>query len=328
MCHRLKPKPPATKPWRNLQHSPPDSTNSLRGVRDGSEPCKPSTTRSGHGCHPCLRYVLSPMCPARTSKYWSGRRESNPRHSAWEAIQNENLLDLAGRRWANKQLNWKNLLRSQGPSRYVEIRPKPVNLRTHGVPHNHRFRGLFWLRGTMRQRQIEMTDLWMRNASTDDAREEWRDSRQPNLELRVTAKGTKTWRVHYTRSDGQRKAIKLGRYSSDGVDGLTLAQARKKARETRVDVDHGRDPAGARRALRDAPTFAEVAEEWSAYRQADPNHNPNSLNDDRGMLKRTSIQSLVTSRSRIFARRTSCASFESCARNRMRASTRTRGRVR
>jgi DNA-binding response OmpR family regulator len=25
MCRRLKPKPPTTQPWRNLQHSPPDS---------------------------------------------------------------------------------------------------------------------------------------------------------------------------------------------------------------------------------------------------------------------------------------------------------------
>src|SRR5215204_3040451 len=30
------------------------------------EPCNPSTTPSGRGCHPCLRYDLSPMCPGRT----------------------------------------------------------------------------------------------------------------------------------------------------------------------------------------------------------------------------------------------------------------------
>jgi hypothetical protein len=30
------------------------------------KPCNPSTTRSARGCHPCLRYVLSPMCPGRT----------------------------------------------------------------------------------------------------------------------------------------------------------------------------------------------------------------------------------------------------------------------
>ena len=32
------------------------------------EPCNPSTTRLGPGCHPCLRYVLSPMCPGRTGE--------------------------------------------------------------------------------------------------------------------------------------------------------------------------------------------------------------------------------------------------------------------
>ena len=131
-----------------------------------------------------------------------------------------------------------------------------------------------------------MTDLWVRNVHTQSVREEWRDSNQPNLELRVTAKGTKTWRLHYTRSDGHRKAMKLGRYSGDGSAGLTLGQARKKAREVRVDVDHGCDPAGAKRALRESPTFAEVAEEWLANRAHDPNHNPHSLSDDRGMLKR------------------------------------------
>jgi hypothetical protein len=30
------------------------------------KPCNPSTTPSARGCHPCLRYVLSPMCPGWT----------------------------------------------------------------------------------------------------------------------------------------------------------------------------------------------------------------------------------------------------------------------
>jgi len=137
-----------------------------------------------------------------------------------------------------------------------------------------------------KRRQIDMTDVWVRSISTNEPREEWHDSKQPNLELRVTAKSAKTWRLHYTRADGRRKAIKLGRYSSDGISGVSLSQARKKAREVRVDVDHGRDPAGTYRALREAPTFAEVAAEWLANRALDPNHNPHSLNDDRGMLKR------------------------------------------
>jgi integrase len=138
----------------------------------------------------------------------------------------------------------------------------------------------------MAQRQIEMTELWVRNIHTSEAREEWRDAKQRNLELRVTANGVKTWRLHYTRSDGHRKSMKLGRYSSDCIAGLSLAEARKKARECMVNVDHGGDPAGLQRARREAPTFAEVAEEWLIHRASDPNHNPLSLNDDRGMLKR------------------------------------------
>ena len=30
------------------------------------KPCNPSTIRSARGCHPCLRYVVLPMCPGRT----------------------------------------------------------------------------------------------------------------------------------------------------------------------------------------------------------------------------------------------------------------------
>ncbi len=37
------------------------------------KPCNPSTTRSARGCHPCLRYVLSPVCPVWTR---SGQWES------------------------------------------------------------------------------------------------------------------------------------------------------------------------------------------------------------------------------------------------------------
>ncbi len=35
------------------------------------KPCRPSTTRSARGCHPCLRYDLSPMSPGWTqSQHW------------------------------------------------------------------------------------------------------------------------------------------------------------------------------------------------------------------------------------------------------------------
>jgi hypothetical protein len=34
------------------------------------KPCNPSTTRSARDCHPCLRYVVLPICPDRTVPKW------------------------------------------------------------------------------------------------------------------------------------------------------------------------------------------------------------------------------------------------------------------
>jgi hypothetical protein len=39
----------------------------------------PSTTRSGHGCHLCLRYGLLPMCPVRTVPKWRPRWDQTGR---------------------------------------------------------------------------------------------------------------------------------------------------------------------------------------------------------------------------------------------------------
>ena len=65
--------------------APPTFCNEIDGVlpipsassamiRDTStlnkEPCRPSTTRSARGCHPCLRYVPSPMSPGCTLDKW------------------------------------------------------------------------------------------------------------------------------------------------------------------------------------------------------------------------------------------------------------------
>ena len=36
-------------------------------LRKVSAHCNPSTTRLGRGCHPCLKYVLLPMCPVWTA---------------------------------------------------------------------------------------------------------------------------------------------------------------------------------------------------------------------------------------------------------------------
>ncbi len=53
------------------------------GTREVSGP-RPSTTRSARGCHLCLRYDLSPMCPGRTANVWCRGRDSNPRPPHYE----------------------------------------------------------------------------------------------------------------------------------------------------------------------------------------------------------------------------------------------------
>ncbi len=41
--------------------------------------CSLSTTLLAQNCYLCSRYVLSPMCPGRTWKNWSGRKDLNLR---------------------------------------------------------------------------------------------------------------------------------------------------------------------------------------------------------------------------------------------------------
>lgn len=48
--------------------------------------CNPSTTPSARVCHPCLRYVLSPICPGRTFSILERAKGFEPRAQPWQAI--------------------------------------------------------------------------------------------------------------------------------------------------------------------------------------------------------------------------------------------------
>jgi hypothetical protein len=104
------------------------------------------------------------------------------------------------------------------------------------------------------------------------------------LEIRVTNGGVKTWRLHYTRrSDGRRRAVKLGRYPSMS---LKKARARAKALQSSIeDMDIREDPAERLQARRTAQTFKELAEEW-IERHARPNRCARAVADDLSMLSR------------------------------------------
>ncbi len=84
---------------------------------------------------------------------------------------------------------------------------------------------------------------------------EIRDANIPGLELRVTAKGKKSWYFHYTRlADRKRRRILLGSYPS-----VSLKEARRKAISLRGEVDNRGDPAAEKQAVRTAMTFKQLA---------------------------------------------------------------------
>jgi integrase len=113
---------------------------------------------------------------------------------------------------------------------------------------------------------------------------EYRDTEVRGLELRVSVKGSKSWRLHYTRrSDGKRRVVGLGSYPA-----LPLKEARTRAKGLQSEVESAEtraDPAAKAQAVRQAQTFAEVSAEWFE-RHGIPNKSPRTLRDDRSMMDR------------------------------------------
>ncbi len=82
------------------------------------------------------------------------------------------------------------------------------------------------------------------------------DSKPPTLGLRVSYGGKKSWFVMY-RYQGRLRRLTLGIYPH-----LSLADARSKATTIRHSVAQGEDPATEKQTLRQAPTVAEVIEQF------------------------------------------------------------------
>src|SRR6266536_1929402 len=95
--------------------------------------------------HPCLRYNLSPMSPGRTVSCWSGRWESNPRHTAWEAVvlplnyarlsvEHSRATALAARAgrsrtaYAPRGHGGSSSLHARGPAGEHGLHPRPVDV--------------------------------------------------------------------------------------------------------------------------------------------------------------------------------------------------------
>lgn len=86
------------------------------------------------------------------------------------------------------------------------------------------------------------------------------------LYLRISARGVKSWMFRYTRADGSRAKLGLGRFPAVG-----LADARQRAMKAQVQVTDGADPAGERAAERKAARKRRVErpqtlnELWAIY---------------------------------------------------------------
>lgn len=133
---------------------------------------------------------------------------------------------------------------------------------------------------------VTLTDAFIKGTKCPGGQKliEFRDAEVRELELRVSARGTKSWRLHYTRrSDGKRRVVGLGTYPA-----LPLKEARAKAKGLQNTVessDTRADPAAKVEAVRKSMTFAEVTAEW-IERHGIPNKSPRALRDDRSMLDR------------------------------------------
>src|SRR6516165_1124651 len=82
------------------------------------------------------------------------------------------------------------------------------------------------------------------------------DAQQQGLALRVWPSGRRSWYLVYRRHGRPRW------YHIGAADAVGLADARKLAAETMLDVIRGRDPAAEKRAARGANTFAELGERY------------------------------------------------------------------
>jgi integrase len=150
---------------------------------------------------------------------------------------------------------------------------------------------------------VNFTDAFVNGAKCEPGRalREFRDTGVHGLELRVTAGGAKSWRLHYTRrSDNRRRVVGLGSYPN-----MSLKKARAKARTLKgqiEDEDTRADPAAGKQERRRGASFAEIAGEWLS-RHGKPNKSSRALRDDQSMLDRHILPQIGAMRAAEIAKR-------------------------
>jgi integrase len=111
----------------------------------------------------------------------------------------------------------------------------------------------------------KLTDAFVKTVTAPEkGRVELRDSEVRGFALRVTDRGAKSW-VFIHNFNGSRGKVTLGSYPE-----LSLADARKQARQHRGEVARGEEPGAAKRTARAAKTIGEAADDY-IERWAKPN---------------------------------------------------------
>jgi integrase len=105
--------------------------------------------------------------------------------------------------------------------------------------------------------RLNLTDKTIRAIKPTDKQKDYWDTTLKNFLLLVSPGGAKTFLVYY-RHQGRQRRMKLGRYREQ----ISLAKAREMARAVLADVVQGRDPAGARKAERQAETFKILTDDY------------------------------------------------------------------
>lgn len=106
--------------------------------------------------------------------------------------------------------------------------------------------------------------------------------------LHVTGPDVAKWSLRYMVA-GKSREMGLGRYSDDAKKGVTLAEARKRARAARPKLDAGLDPLALREAEETARRAAE-AEREAAAALVSPGRTFEAWLEDHGPAMRTERQ--------------------------------------
>ena len=116
----------------------------------------------------------------------------------------------------------------------------------------------------------------------DGKRDTYHDTKVQGLQVRVSCTGVRTFSVFRRIKGGKPGRVTLGRFPS-----MTIEQARKQASAINAEIEDGGNPASARRAIREEPTFISELAEMLAHK---------TKRDGTAMTDRTKKDYLDTAR--------------------------------